>query len=101
MPAWVKAWPLVAAIVLSACGGANSNSGNPSANGGSSNDGGGASNGGGGNGGGAARVDPAVSANYSWSECGRIERSTRPLAALYTSDDSVLTLEASGRVRLF
>jgi hypothetical protein len=47
------------------------------------------------------QFDPAVSAKYSWSECGRIAPGTPVAAGLYTPDESVLILEAGGRILLY
>jgi hypothetical protein len=47
------------------------------------------------------QVEAAVSAEYRWSECGRIEASARPIAARYAPDGSILVLEETGRLRLF
>jgi hypothetical protein len=44
-------------------------------------------------------VDPAVSAVYRWSECGRIEATpTRPRYAIYALDGSVLSVDELGGI---
>jgi WD40 repeat protein len=47
------------------------------------------------------QFDPAVSAKYSWSECGRIAPGAPVAAGLYTPDESVLVLEEGGRILLY
>jgi WD40 repeat protein len=47
-------------------------------------------------------VDPAVSAEYRWEECGRIPGAVAPLRqALYGAGSSVLTLDELGEVRAY
>lgn len=51
---------------------------------------------------GAPEVDPAVSATYRWSECGRIDPvDALPAQALYADDGSVLTLDRRGGIRAY
>lgn len=47
------------------------------------------------------QVDPEVSAGYSWSECGRIEAGMTAVTGQYTPDESLLILEAGGRLVLY
>ena len=47
-------------------------------------------------------VDPAVSARYRWTECGRIEPTvSRPRHALYASDETILVTDELGGIRLY
>jgi hypothetical protein len=96
----VLGWYGVALVGALGCG---SSGAGPTANGGA---------GGGGSGGldelaGAAgagadpQLDAAVTAEYRWSECGRIEPSARPVQAAYATDGSVLVLDETGRLMLF
>jgi WD40 repeat protein len=95
MARWVRPWLFFVAVVAAGCGSADRNppsgsAGMPATDGDA-----------GAPGMAVMHVDPAVSAQYRWSECDRIEPSAPAVNALYATDESVLTLEASGRIRLF
>lgn len=52
--------------------------------------------------GGMPVVDPAVTEQYRWSECGRIgPAAARPQQALYGADGAVLVLDEQGRVSAY
>ncbi len=101
MPRWVRHWLLLVASTTVGCGSSDKNPptcapGTPACDGSA-----GAPGAAGAPESEPVSVDPAASAQYRWSECGRIESAVRVESALYTTDESVVTLEASGRVRLF